>query len=94
VSRELSVIFIHALGFEMAELMGNTKQQRLKISENTGSEVNSPGLQAGKGKLSLVRMKSLAHLQKFLVVENDNSHPSIGVWGIAKIVGRYLNDIE
>src|ERR1700730_10550754 len=56
VSGSLGVIFIHALGCEMAELMSNTSHQRLKIPEHTGREVNSPSLQAGKGKFGLVRM--------------------------------------
>src|ERR1700730_4511128 len=86
VSRALSVIFIHALGCEVAELMSNTSQQRLKIPEHTGREINSPGLQAGESKFGLVRMKTLAHFQEFLVFENDNGQPFIGVWGIAKLV--------
>src|SRR5207244_13572072 len=75
----------------MAQLMRNTSQQRLEIPEHTGREVNAPGLQAGEGKFRLVRMKGLAHSQEFLVFENDNGQPFIGVWGVAKIVGRYLS---
>jgi len=81
------VIFIHALGREVAEFMGNASQQRLKIPEHTGREVNAPGLQAGESKFRLVRMKGLAQLQEFLVFENDNVQPLIGVRGVAKIVG-------
>src|SRR5437868_13488029 len=36
-------------------------------------------------------MKGLAHFQKFMVFENYNGQPFIGVWGVAKIVGRYLS---
>ena len=86
VSCALSVIFIHALGREVAELMGNASQQRLEISEHAGREVNAPGLQAGKGKFGLVRMKALAHFQKFLVFQNDHSQPFVGVWSVAKLV--------
>jgi len=81
------VIFINALGCEVAELMSKTSQQRLKIPEHAGREVNSPGLQTGEGMFRLVRMKGLAHFQEFVVFENDNGQPFIGVWGVAKIVG-------
>ncbi len=67
--------------------MGNASQQSLKIGGHTGREVNSPGLQAGEGKFRLVRMEGLAHFQKFVVFENYNGQPFIGVWGAAKIVG-------
>jgi len=67
--------------------MGNASQQRLEIPEHTGGEINSSGLQAGEGKFRLVRMKGLAHFQKFMVFENYNGQPFIGVWGAAKIVG-------
>ena len=87
VSGALSVIFIHALGREMAELMSNTSQQRLKIPEHTGRKINSPSLQAGEGKFGLVCMEGVAHLQEFLVFQNDHGQPFIGVWGVAKIVG-------
>jgi hypothetical protein len=87
VSSELCVTFIHALGCEVAELMGNASQQRLKIPEHTGREINSPGLQAGEGKFRLVRMKGLAHFQEFGLSENDNGHPLIGIWSVAKVVG-------
>ena len=70
----------------MAELMGNASQQRLEIPEHTGGEVNAPGLQAGKGKFGFVRMKGLAHFQEFLVFENDNGQPVIGVGGATQIV--------
>src|SRR5207253_7087822 len=91
IGSSLSMIFIHALGCEVAELMGNTSQQRIEIPEHTGREINSSGLQAGEGKFRLVRMKGLAHFQKFVVFENYNGQPFIGVWGVAKIVGRYLS---
>jgi len=91
IGSSLSMIFIHALGCEVAELMGNTSQQRIEIPEHTGREINSSGLQAGEGKFRLVRMKGLAHFQKFVVFENYNGQPFIGVWGAAKIVGRYLS---
>jgi hypothetical protein len=87
VGGALSVIFIHALGCEVAELMRNASHQLLKIPERTGRKINSPGLQAGEGKFSLVRMKGLAHFQEFLVFENDNGHPFIGIWGVTKLVG-------
>ena len=66
--------------------MGNASQQRLEISEHTGGEVNAPGPQAGKGKFGFVRMKGLAHYQEFLVFENDNGQPVIGVGGPTQIV--------
>jgi hypothetical protein len=87
VSSMLSVIFIHALGREVAELMSNTSEERFKIPEHTGREINSPGLQAGKCKFGFVRMKGLAHFQEFLVFENDNGQPFIGVWSVAEIIG-------
>jgi hypothetical protein len=86
LSRQLSITFIQALGCEVAELMGNTSQQRLEIREHTGGEVNAPGLQAGKGKFGFVRMKTLAHFQEFLVFENDNGQPVMGVGGATQIV--------
>jgi hypothetical protein len=86
ISSQLSITFIHALGCEVAELMGNTSQQRLEIPEHTGGEVNAPGQQAGEGKSRLVRMKSLAHFQEFLVFENDNGQPVIRVGGPTQIV--------
>ena len=52
------MIFIHALGRKVAELMSNTSQQRLEIPEHTGREVDTSGLQAGKGKPCLVGVKS------------------------------------
>jgi len=52
-SSALSVIFVHALGREVAELRGNTSQQRLKIPGHTGREINSPCLQAEEGKFGL-----------------------------------------
>ncbi len=81
------MIFVNALRHKVAELMSNTSEERLKIPEHTGREINSPGLQAGEGKFCLVRMKGLAHFQEFLVFENDNGQPFISVWGVAKIVG-------
>jgi hypothetical protein len=66
--------------------MGNAPQQRLEILEHAGGEVNPPGEQAGKGKFGFVRMKSLAHFQEFLVFENDNGQPVIGVGGPTQIV--------
>jgi len=87
IGSALSVIFINTLGGEMAQLMRNASQQRLEIPEHTAREVDSPGLQAGEGKFRLVRMKGLAHFQKFVVFENYNGQPFIGVWGVAKIVG-------
>jgi hypothetical protein len=92
ISSELSITFIQALGCEVAELMGNASQQRLEIPEHTGGEVNAPGLQAGKGKFRLVRMKSLAHFQEFGLFENDNGQPFIGVGGPTKIVVWYVED--
>jgi hypothetical protein len=87
VSSALSVIFIHALGREVAEFMCNTSQQRLKIPEHAGREINSPGQQAGKSKFRLVCMKALAHFQKFLMFENDNGQPFIGIRDVSKLVG-------
>ena len=66
------MIFIHALGREMAQFVGNASQQRFEISEHTGREINTPSLQAGKGKFGFVRMKTVAHFQKFLVFQNDH----------------------
>jgi hypothetical protein len=85
-SSELSVTFIHALGCEVAELMGNASQQRLKIPEHKGRQINSPGLQTGEGEFRLVRMKGLAHFQEFGLFENDNGQAFIGVRGVTKIV--------
>jgi hypothetical protein len=87
ISSALSVVFIHALGREVAEFMSNTSQQGLKIPEHTGRKINSPSLQGGKGKSGLVRMKGLTHFQKFVVFENDNCQAFIGVRGVAKVVG-------
>jgi len=87
ISSALSVVFIHALGREVAELMSNTSQQGLKIPEHSGRKINSPGRQAGEGKFGLMCMKGLTHFQKFVVFENDNGQPFIGVSGVAKIVG-------
>jgi hypothetical protein len=56
-------------------------------SPNTGREIDSPGLQTGKGKFGFVRMKGLAHFQKLPVFENHNGQPFIGIWGVAKILG-------
>jgi hypothetical protein len=86
LSSQLSITFIQALGCEVAELMGNASQQRLEIPEHTGGEVNAPGLQARKGKFGFVRMKTLAHFQEFLVFENDNGQPVMGVGGATQIV--------
>jgi hypothetical protein len=86
LSSQLSITFIQALGCEVAELMGNASQQRLESPEHTGGEVNAPGLQAGKGKFGFVRMKTLAHFQEFLVFENDNGQPVMGVGGATQIV--------
>jgi hypothetical protein len=84
-SSTIRVIFIHALGCEVTELMSNTSEERFKIPEHTGREINSPGPQAGKGKL--VRMKGLTHFQEFLVFENDNRQPFIGIRGVSKVIG-------
>jgi hypothetical protein len=51
------------------------------VAFSTGGEVNAPGQQAGEGKFRLVRMKGLANFQEFLVFENDNVQPVIGVGG-------------
>jgi len=66
------MIFIHALGRKVAELMSNTSQQRLEIPEHTGREVDTSGLQAGKGKPCLVGVKSFAHFDEFMMFKNDN----------------------
>ena len=79
------MIFVHALGREVAELMCNASQQRLEIPEYTGRQVNSPGLQAGEGKFGFVCMKGVAQFQEFLMLENDNGHSFVGIWGVAKI---------
>jgi hypothetical protein len=71
----------------MAQFVGNASQQRFEISEHTGREINAPSLQAGKGKFGLVRMKAVAHLQKFLMSENDDGQPFVGIRGVAKVVG-------
>jgi hypothetical protein len=92
IGSSLSMILIHALGCEVAELMGNASQQRLEIPEHTGRQVNAPGQQAGEGKFRLVRMKGLANFQEFLVFENDNGQPLIGVWGVTKIVVWSVED--
>ena len=76
----------------MAQLMRNASPQRLEIPEHPSREVNAPRLQAGKGEFGLVGMKGLADCQEFLVFENDNGQPFVGVRGVAKIVGCYLND--
>jgi hypothetical protein len=94
LSSPLSVIFIHALGREMAQLMGNASHQLLKIPEHTGREINSPALQAGESKFGFVCMKGIAHVQEFLVFENDNAHPFIGIWGVAKFVVCCLNQAD
>jgi hypothetical protein len=86
ISSYLSITFIHALSREVAELMGNASQERLEIPEHTGGEVNAPGQQAGEGKFRLVRMKGPANFQEFLVFENYNGQPFIGVWGVTQIV--------
>jgi len=86
ISSYLSVTFVHALSREVAELMGNASQQRLEIREHTGGEVNAPGQQAGEGKFGFVRMKDPARFQEFLVFENDNGQPVIGVGGFTQIV--------
>jgi len=39
-------------------------------------------------------MKGLTHFQKFVVFENDNGQPFIGVWGVAKIVGSARNNCQ
>ena len=80
------MIFVNAVRHKMAELMSNTSQQRLEILEHTSRQIDSLGLHAGEGKFSLVRMKGLAHFQKFLMFENDNGQPIIGVGGPTQIV--------
>jgi hypothetical protein len=64
----------------------NKDETSLGRSPEKGGEVNAPGLQAGKGKFGFVRMKTLAHFQEFLVFENDNGQPVIGVGGPTQIV--------
>jgi hypothetical protein len=59
ISAKLSIIFIHALGREVSEFMGNASQQCLEILQHTGREVNAPGQQTGEGKFR-VRMKGRA----------------------------------
>jgi hypothetical protein len=92
LSSQLSITFIQALGCEVAELMGNASQQRLEIAKHTGGEVNAPGQQAGEGKLGFVSMKGPARFQEFLVCENDNGQPVIGVGGPTQIVVWYVED--
>jgi hypothetical protein len=94
ISSELSITLVHALSREVAELMRNASQQRLEIPEHTGGEVNAPGQQAGEGKFGFVSMKGPAHFQEFLVFENDNGQPVIGVGGPTQIVVRYVEDAD
>jgi len=70
----------------VAELMSNTAEERFKIPEHTGREINSPGQQAGEGKFRLVGRKGLANFHEFLVCEDDNGQPVIGVGGATQIV--------
>ena len=59
-SSALSLIFIYALGREVAQLVGNASQQRLEISEHARREVNASSQHAGEGKFGLVRMKAVS----------------------------------
>jgi hypothetical protein len=86
VSAALGGTFVHALGREMAEFMGDASQQRLKIREHTRRKINSPRIQAGEGKVGLMCVKSIAHFQEFRWFEDNNRHPFVGIRSVAKVV--------
>jgi len=71
----------------MTQLMRNAAQSRIKIREHSGREIDSPGRRIRKSEYGPVGMESAAHLQEFLMLENDNRHRFIGVRGGAKFIG-------